>query len=59
VCLATVDAMEASAFALEQETDRLVTEIQRYLAVIDALRSEGLEPSWIPESPMVALEQEE
>lgn len=43
--------MNGSAHEIEVQIDRLVAEIQRYLAFIDALRKEGIEPSWAPELP--------
>jgi hypothetical protein len=41
--------MDLTTSLIETEIDRLLAEIQRYLAVVDALRSEGIEPSWTPE----------
>jgi len=32
------------------ETKRLMSEIRRYLAAVDAFRAAGCEPSWRPES---------
>jgi hypothetical protein len=37
--------MDASPEAVEQ----LLTEIERYLALVDALRRDGREPTWAPE----------
>ena len=37
--------MEASPEAVEQ----LLVEIERYLALVDALRLADLEPTWVPE----------
>jgi hypothetical protein len=43
--------MNGSAHQIEVEIDCLVAEIQRYLAFIDALRTEGMEPTWAAEPP--------
>jgi hypothetical protein len=37
-----------TAFAIEPG-ENLIREIRRYLAFVDLLRREGLEPSWRPE----------
>jgi hypothetical protein len=41
--------MEVTAVERPASVVDLVREIARYLAVVDALREEGLEPRWRPE----------
>ena len=44
--------------ALDEDTDRLLDQIVRYLAAVDLFRAEGYEPSWRPEvvtSPATGL----
>jgi hypothetical protein len=41
------------------QTQRLITEIRRYLAAVDAFRAEDYEPHWLPERQTEEAERPE
>jgi len=44
---------------LTTDSEALVDEVVRYLAVVDAFRAADCEPSWRPEPDVIAIERED
>ena len=49
--------MTDAATVFDKELDRLFTEIDRYLAIVEFLRAEGREPGWRSELVAARLEK--